>query len=144
MAWEYYKFLGVDRTATQEEVSRAYARKTRELVVAKDEKGREYLNEVAATLKDPKAREQYDRTQEYGPEFERVMTEAMAARQDERWSEAERLLKRALVLMPNDETVLNQLAICQAHGGNSEAATATFKKLVTVQPEVALYWSNYA
>lgn len=73
MAEDHYKTLGVSRTASRDEVSKAYrelARKYHPDLNPKDESAKKKFQEVQQAfdvLGDPKKREQYDR---FGPNFE--------------------------------------------------------------------------
>ncbi len=70
---DYYKILGVDRNATQEEISRAYkklARKYHPDLNPGDKKAEEEfkkINEANEVLKDPEKRKKYDK---YGKDWE--------------------------------------------------------------------------
>lgn len=69
MAKDFYAILGVDKTATQEEIKRAFRKKAHEYHPDKGgdaEKFKE-LNEAHQTLSDPEKRRQYDTFGSAGP-----------------------------------------------------------------------------
>lgn len=143
MAWEYYDFIGVPRTATTDEVKRACFRKRKELTIAGDQKGLEFLNQVQSVLLDKDARAEYDALQEYGAEIDTLMAEAHTAMSEERWTDAVAALKLVLALIPGQPTVMNELGLCYVYSGRYPEAIDVYRKLVTSKPEVALYHSNY-
>ena len=66
MARDYYEILGVDRSASKEEIRKAYKRlaKKHHPDINKDSDAAERfkeINEAASVLGDPQKREQYDR-----------------------------------------------------------------------------------
>ncbi len=67
MAYEYYEVLGISRTASDEEIKKAYRKRAMECHPDRHggdtEKEREFkqINEAYATLSDPAKRRRYDR-----------------------------------------------------------------------------------
>jgi tetratricopeptide (TPR) repeat protein len=143
MAWEYYHFLGIAPTADAAEVKRAVFRKRKELAIGKDQKGQEFLNEVSRTLQDVQARTAYDGLQQHGDAMTGMLDDASKAMEAERWADAVRLLKQALLLVPQQPMVMNQLAIALAKLEKYPEAMAIFTELEKLHPNVALYWSNH-
>jgi len=143
MALEYYAFLDIAPTADPAEVKRAIFRKRKALAIAKDHHGQEYLNEVSRTLQDPTARAEYDALQQHGDAINAVMAGASHAMETSNWAEAIRLLKQALLLVPDQPIVMNQLALALARQGNFVQANALFNTLVRNHPQTALYWANH-
>lgn len=62
MAEDYYKVLGVEKSASQEEIKRAFRKKAHELHPDKggDEQAFKKVNEAYQALSDPEKRRQYD------------------------------------------------------------------------------------
>ncbi len=75
MSKDYYKILGVDRNATQEEIKKAFRQKAHQYHPDKeggDEAKFKEINEAYQVLGDPKKREQYDK---FGATFEQAQAE---------------------------------------------------------------------
>ena len=60
MKTDHFEVLGIDRSATNEEIRRAYYRKVKQHPPEKDEEGFKRVRSAYEVLSDPKAREHYE------------------------------------------------------------------------------------
>jgi len=142
MPFEYYEFVGVPRTAAREEINRACKIKRRALTVAEDQEGLQHLNQIQQTLLDDLARTSYDEMQEFGDEINELMEKAYAQMEEEKWPDSVKVLKRLLVLSPQQPVARNLLGICLTRTRDYESAGKIYDKLLADYPEKALYWAN--
>jgi curved DNA-binding protein CbpA len=140
----HYEFLGVERTATPEEIKRAWAKLVRIHTPDKDPDGNRQLNEAKATLLDPSAKQDYDSLLDYGDEITELLERAIQAESDEFWDDAIDAYTEILAFHPSNHAVRNKLALCQSYSGNPRAAVKTLEQLIARIDTVALYWSNLA
>lgn len=130
MGAEYYEFIGVAESATNEEIRRACAQTLRRLTVAKDEEGRvRLLNQVRPTLTDSRSRAEYDALQCHGEEIAGLTEEAFAAMDADDWSSAVRLWKQVLVRMSTNEVAMAHLGLALSLNGDHQEAIRVLERL---------------
>ena len=125
----YYERLGVPPEASAEEIKRAYYRSVRHHPPERDPEGFRAVREAWETLGDPRTRRQYDTLLHHGGEVERLFTEAGKAHEAGDLAGEERLLRRLLVLDPENEPARVLLASCQLRQERFEDALKQLDRL---------------
>ncbi len=143
MSVDHYETLGVSEEASQEEIKRAYYRLVRQYPPEKEPEKFKVIREAYETLSDPKARDNYNAMQRHGEEVRRLFGEAETLMSEDRWEEAQRPLKRILLVMPTADAALNSLGICYLNLADWDNSIKVYDKLTTRSPDVPVYWSNY-
>jgi len=137
---DYFELLGVDRTASPDEIKRAWARQVRIHTPDKDPKRNHELNQAKATLLDPKARKAYEATLDYGEEIEDLLAEAEAAIKAEEWDDAVGPLKEVLALYPDDDATRFKLAVVLYRADRERESADVLWGLVRREPNSSLYY----
>ena len=137
---DYFELLGVDRTASPDEIKRAWARQVRIHTPDKDPKRNHELNQAKATLLDPKARKAYEATLDYGEEIEDLLAEAEAAIEAEEWDDAVGPLKEVLALYPDDDATRFKLAVVLYRADRERESADVLWGLVRREPDSSLYY----
>lgn len=142
MAFEHYQTLAISPEATSEEIRRAYYRAVKKHPPEKDPEGYKQVNVAYETLRDSKARAQYDALQKHGGAIEELMKLAEESMEQQNWTEAIRLLKRVCVLAPDLDAPKNLLGIAFLNNDMPNEAIKAFESLTKTSPSVPLYWRN--
>jgi curved DNA-binding protein CbpA len=140
---DHYETLGVPEDASQEQIKRAYYRLVRQYPPEKEPEKFKVIREAYEILSDPKARDNYNAMQRHGEEVHRLFGEAETLMAEDRWEEAQRPLKRILLVIPAADAALNSLGICYLNLADWANAIKVYDKLTTRSPDVPVYWSNY-
>lgn len=143
MAYELYQTLNIPTQASTEEIRRSYYRLVRKHPPEKDPEKFKLIREAYETLSDSKAKQNYDSLQQHGGEIILFLSQAEDKIAEENWTEAIRLLKHILLLLPTADSIRNRLGLCYIHNQQWNAAIKTYHSLTQSNPDVALYWSNY-
>ncbi|MBW3624385.1 MAG: DnaJ domain-containing protein [Armatimonadetes bacterium] len=143
MAYELYQTLELTPGATPEEIKRAYFRLVRRHPPEKDPETFKNIRAAYETLKDEKARRDYDDFQRHGDEITDLFSEAERLIQEEQWDDAIRPLKRLLVMAPGFDMARNHLGLCYFYREDWEGAKKIFQALTQRRPDVPLFWMNY-
>ncbi|QSJ18550.1 DnaJ domain-containing protein [Nostoc sp. UHCC 0702] len=144
MANDFYQILEVSTQSSANDIKKAYYGKIREYPPEKYPEQVKRINEAYKTLSDPEAKKSYDALQLHGEQIGELLRLSEDKITKEKWSEAIRLLKRILVLMPDQNSVRNRLGLCYIYNQEWENAVKTYLKLTQKSPEVPLYWINFA
>jgi tetratricopeptide (TPR) repeat protein len=140
----YYELLGVHPKASRDEIKRAYFAAVRRCPPESDPEGYKKIREAYDVLMDPKARAKHDAFMAHGEEIVSLFFRAVAHRDADEPDEAERCLKRLLALAPDEAPPRNMLGLLQMNAKRWDDALVTFRALTKKEPEVAVYWANYA
>lgn len=117
MANELYTLLGIEPEATDKEVRKAYFLTLKQFPVDKFPQKHQDIREAYDTLKDQNKRSEYDAKQEAGTDTEPIIVEAKELMEAENYEGAIVLLKKAVVLVPTEES---QLLLARAYFHNKE------------------------
>ena len=117
MANELYTLLEIEPDATDKEVRKAYFVTLKQFPVDKFPQKHQDIREAYDTLKDPNKRSEYDAKQESGMDTEPIIVEAKELIEAENYEDAIVLLKKAVVLVPTEES---QLLLARAYFNNKE------------------------
>jgi curved DNA-binding protein CbpA len=142
MSADHYATLGVDRSAREEEIRRAYYRLVREHPPEKDPEGFKLIRTAYDTLSNPTARADYDAMFQYGDEISRLFAEAVQCEKEEQWGRAIPLLKRILVLNPSAYAARNQLGLMYLYLDQYDEAISIFTALTEKVDDASVYWAN--
>ena len=96
----YYELLGVEPTIPQNEIRRAYFKALKSYPVDKHPDKHQEVRKAYDILGDPQKRKDYDLERENAGEIGELLTEGQELFEQERYSEAITLLKKAVVLSP--------------------------------------------
>ena len=143
MPWEFYTYLNVAPTAPLDEIKRAVARKRRELEIAGDAAGKAHLNEIAQTLRDPQTRSGYDLLQQHGTKLVKLVEHIAALREAGQVAQLIPVIKEALIVLPDNPLLRNQLGCAYADNGNFREALKIFGQLVKQFPDTPMYQVSF-
>lgn len=141
---DHYEVLDLERDAPEREVKRAFYRLLKDHPPEQKPKEYQRLREAYDVLSDPVARKEYDSMSLYGEEIEALQDEAekILNNDDPDYAEAERLLKKAIVLGPEIGILRNLLGRCYLHMDRPEAALRQFERAVRINPGNEAYLLN--
>lgn len=137
-----YSLLEVGQSASAEEIKRSYFRLVRRYPPEKEPEKFRLIRQAYETLSDPRARTQYDSILQHGGEIERLMTLAENLMSKGKWDEAIPLLKKLLILSPEEDSAMNRLGLCYLNSKQISEAIKIFKGLTSRVTDVPVYWYN--
>ncbi len=137
----HYDVLGIGGNASDGDIKKAFFRLVRKFPPEKEPTKYKEIRAAYETLSDVGSRRQYDSLLKHGGEIAELRNRAEAAATSEDWVGCSRLLKKILVLNPDESATRFELAFCCSQSGDFEGATKQLDQLVKQAPEVARYWS---
>ncbi|WP_127585393.1 DnaJ domain-containing protein [Paenibacillus koleovorans] len=105
MLENYYKILELRANAPQDAIKKKYIELIKKHTPESDPEKFQEIRRAFEALRDPAKRREYDMLRKYGDSVHKLYKEAMSLVERERWSEAEQLLERALVLSPSSSAL---------------------------------------
>ena len=139
---DFYERLEVPRTATAEEIKRAYQRKLRLYPPERAPEEFKLIREAFETLGNPETRRDYDDRPD--PRAVETFDRALQAMRAKDYPAAERLLKQVLLLDPDRGFVRNMLGLCYLYQGEDAKAADQFERLITLDEAPAAWFGNAA
>ncbi|HHU61504.1 MAG TPA: tetratricopeptide repeat protein [Natronincola sp.] len=143
MANELYKALEITPVADSHDIKKAYFRLVRKYSPEKEPEKFQQIRRAYETLRDTKARANYDSLQAYGKEIERLELAANQYIEQNDWESAAEAYEEMLQYAPELDWALNRLGLCYDHLQNWDKAQEIYGTLTTQSPDVAVYWSNH-
>lgn len=95
-----YEILGVEKNATDQEIKKAYNKRLRKYPPEKEADKYKEIREAYDTLRDKERRKNYDAYFEHGDEIKKLEKEANELIEKEEYSQAEKFLKKILIISP--------------------------------------------
>lgn len=95
-----YETLGIEKTATDQEIKKAYNKLLRKYPPEKEAEKYKEIREAYDTLRDKERRKNYDAYFNHGDKIQQLEKEAKELIEKEEYSQAEKLLKKILILSP--------------------------------------------
>ena len=95
-----YETLGIEKAATEQEIKKAYNKLLRKYSPEKEPEKYKEIREAYDTLRDTERRKNYDAYFDHGDEIQKLEEEANNLIEKEEYSQAERVLKKILILSP--------------------------------------------
>ena len=106
---DFYEVLGVSKSASPEEIKRAYLRLVRRFTPERAPEEFKRIRQAYETLSDPTARQQYDARPD--PQITELVNQASEAMRARDFTRAEQLYKQALLEAPDLDWIRNLLGI---------------------------------
>jgi tetratricopeptide (TPR) repeat protein len=128
---DLYAVLGVDRSADEREIKKAYFRLVRQYNPESHPEEFRRLREAYEVLSSPTARKEYDEYHQYGEEIGQHLRSGMEAmeRGDLRFAQAE--FKFVLMLQPELHVARDMLGMAYLNNGQGREALAQFDAIVS-------------
>lgn len=128
----YYKILGTTANIGNARIKEKYIQAVKKHPPETDPEGFEKVRQAYETLRDPEKRKQYDLMRKYGANVEKLMEEAFHAIASEDFKAANKILKRAGKISPNNPSVMLGLMVLAIGSGNLEEAEDVFEKMLAI------------
>lgn len=125
---DFYEVLGVAKSATPDEIKRAYLALVREHTPERSPEAFKRIRAAYETLSDPAARERYDARP--SPEVQALLDEAAKAMNVKNVLRAENLYREVLRLAPQLAWVRNLLGICLLYQKRPQEAIEQFEQIL--------------
>lgn len=138
---DLYERLGVPRSASADEIKRAYQRNLRAYPPERAPEEFKRIREAYETLGNAESRREYDESPD--PQAVESFDRAMQAMRSSDYANAERLFKQVLLLDPDSGFVRNMLGLCFLYSGELKKAAEQFDRLLG-RPDAAPAWFGNA
>lgn len=112
MANDLYSILELTPEATEKEIKAAYFKLVKKYPPDKNPEKFQEIRRAYETLRDPKARANYDAVEQYGEAIKHLTQKAQEHENNNNWEEAAKCYKMIIVLSPGLEEVWFRLGSC--------------------------------
>lgn len=143
MAYDLYQVLELTQDATEKEIKAAFFRLVRKYTPEDHPEKFKEIRKAYETLRDPKARANYDAMEQSGEAIEQLVVEAREHEEEKNWEEAVRCYKKIVALAPGLDWAWNALGLCYSYQKDYSNASKIFARLTARAGDVAVYWCNY-
>lgn len=138
----YFELLGVAENVSEQDLKRSFMRKVRKHPPHSDPDGYRALRLAYDTLRDEDARRAYVADLHSGGQLGSLTEQVDVHFHEECWDEAIQLLKRMLVLDPDNLDARYRLAMAYKRAEDLAQARKTLEKLVRLAPATSLYTTS--
>lgn len=143
MGRSYYEILSVDRNANEKEIKKAYACLLRKYPPEKFPEEFSEISEAYEVLINDGKRKQYNQTNGFNEEAQKLMNEAMDRYHSEDYENAIKYFKKFILLEPNVNSARNYLSICYARLKNYDTAYKVLIEVFNTGDEILeVYFNN--
>lgn len=139
-ARDLYARLGLDRTASRDEVKRAYLTLLRRYTPERHPEEFKRIREAYEVLYDPTSRRDYD--EQPDPGVQAAINAGMAAMDAKDYAAAEQKFKQTLVQAPHLDYVRNLLGLCFLYQEQPEKAVQQYERLLVKDDAPACVYGN--
>lgn len=140
----YYEILGIDPSASSEDIRKAYVKKIREFPNQTHPDEFQKIREAYEVLKDDKSRADYDRVALDDGQYTLLLTRALDEMHKGNYDYAQELLEDMLEDYPDDPSVRNKLSECYYQQGDYHRAKQLISQLILEDPHYESYHYNLA
>jgi curved DNA-binding protein CbpA len=139
---DLYARLGVVRTASTDDIKRAYRALVRQYPPERAPEAFKRIREAYETIGSPESRAEYDRGP--GAEIVALLAKANAEMQQQQYASAERLIKRVLLEDPTLSYARNLLGLCYLYQEKADEAIVQYSRLLKEPDATAAWYGNAA
>ena len=139
---DLYARLGVARTASTDDIKRAYRSLVRRYPPERAPEAFKRIREAYETIGSPESRARYDRGP--GGEIVALLARANTEMQQQQYASAERLIKRALLEDPTLSYARNLLGLCYLYQEKADEAIVQYSRLLREPDATAAWYGNAA
>ncbi|MFT8341791.1 MAG: DnaJ domain-containing protein [Clostridium beijerinckii] len=130
MEKDLYKILGVEKTASYNEIRKAYAILVRKYPPEKEAEKFSEISQAYEILSNDEKRKEYDNGHKYDETSQELLNSAFDCMNDTLYEDAKRYIKKFIMLEPGSVEGKNYLAICEYRLGNYDSAYKIGKEII--------------
>lgn len=140
---DIYEILGIEKTASDLEIKKAYALLVRKYPPEKEKEKFSEISRAYDILSNKEKRKEYDETHKYNPQSQSLLNQAFGCMEEDNYDEAIRFFKKFIMLEPESVEGKNFLGVCEYRKDNYEAAYNISKEILDKGVDLEeVYFSN--